>query len=187
MSGISTWMLVASVAAAVLLVGCSSQPDIYRAEASGYGKSLQFEMAACHGDYAVTLSEGSEEVRVAITDQRRLTPFSGRDDCADHVGPLLLSQPLGDRRLVDGNHGVDIPVTYWPWNQTLYSDAEYLAALEAAALCVEALESEATVTVTTAEDGYPFLDVELPDLADGQSGFDPSVGCIEQHVDPLRH
>jgi len=180
-------MLAMSVAVAVLLGGCASQPDIYRANASGDGLTLEFEMGSCNGDYRVVVDEGSERVIVGITDQMRRSPFWG-SDCDGVAGPVQLEQPLGDRVLLENRvQGIVTPVTYWPWNQTRYSEVEYLAALDAAAQCVEAAESEATVTVMTNEDGWPILDVELPDLADGQSGHDPSVSCVEQHVDPLLH
>lgn len=175
------------LAAALLASSCSSQPDIYGAEASGDGVTLHFEMSACHGDYAVTIGEDAEQVSVSITDQRRRSPFSGGDDCADFVGPISLDAPLGDRRLVDTAHGVEIPVVFTPWNQVLYSDADYLAAVEAAARCVEELDSEAVVSIVTHPDGYPDLRVTLPDLGDGESRQgNPESDCVEQHIDPLR-
>ena len=175
------------LAAALLASSCSSQPEIYRANASGDGVTLHFEMGACHGDYAVTIGEGAEQVSVSITDQRRRSPFSGGDDCADVVGPIHLDTPLGDRRLVDTARDVEIPVVFAPWNQATHSEADYLAAVEAAARCIEELDSEAVVSIVTHPDGYPDLRVTLPDLGDGESRpGNPESACVEQHIDPLR-
>lgn len=181
----STRILIVAVAAAIVTAGCSSQPDIYRVVASGDGMSLQMQVASCNRDYDVVVNEDSDQVHVEVTDQRRRNPFAGTDDCSDGV-EVLLDQPLGDRRLIDSIHGVELPVAYWPWNQTLYSEAEYRAALKAAGRCVMALESEATVATAMSDDGYPFLDVKLPELADGQSGSDPTGPCLREHVEPLR-
>jgi hypothetical protein len=171
----------------MLIASCSSQPEIYRAQASGDGITLHFEMNACHGDYAVTISEDVNEVRVSITDQRRRTPFSGGDDCSDAVGPIFLEQPLGDRRLVDSSHDVELPVLFTPWNQAKYSEVDYLAAVEAAAECVKSIDPEATVSIVAHPDGYPDLRVSPPDLGDGESRqTNPESVCVEQHIDPLR-
>jgi hypothetical protein len=144
-------------------------------------------MSACHGNYAVTISEDTEQVSVSITDQRRRSPFSGGDDCADYVGPISLEAPLGSRRLVDTAHNVEIPVVYAPWNQGKFSEADYLAAVEAAARCVGELDSEAVVSIVTHPDGYPDLRVVLPELGDGESRLgNPESACVEQHIDPLR-
>jgi hypothetical protein len=172
----------------VLLAGCSSlsHPDIYGARASGDGTTFELEMASCNGDYGVVVAESTEQVRVDITDQRRRSPFYG-DDCSDAVGPIQLAEPLGDRRLMDGFHNVEIAVRYYPWNQVKYSDAEYLNAVEAAAQCVEELDPDAVVTITTHPDGYPDLHVDTPDLGDGERriGEPAFVTCNERHVVPL--
>jgi len=180
--------LLLVVAAAMLITSCSSQPEIFRAQSSGHGTTLHFEMNACHGDYAVTISEDLEEVRVSITDQRRRTPFSGGDDCGDVVGPVVLEGPLADRRLIDTSHGVEVSVLFTPWNQSRYSAADYLAAVEATAQCVKNMEPEATVSIVTNQDGHPDLRVNLPELGDGESQqINPETVCVEQHIDPLRH
>ncbi len=145
-------------------------------------------MNACHGDYAVTISEDLEEVRVSITDQRRRTPFSGGDDCGDVVGPVVLEEPLGDRRLIDTNHDIEIRVLFTPWNHSKYSGADYLSAVEAAAQCIEDMDRQATVSIVTNQGGNPDLRVDLPELGDGESRqINPETVCVEQHIDPLRH
>ncbi len=166
----------------------SSQPDVYSAEASGDGLTLYLEMASCNGDFTISVEDGTEDVRVEVTDHRRRSPLSG-EDCASRAGPVVLAEPLGDRRLVDAVHGVDVPVRYWPWNQTVYSDADYLAAVKDAAACVEELEPQARVEIVTNESGKPDLDVSMPDLGDGESstGPDASVICAERHIEPLHH
>lgn len=180
-------VLLLIAAAGVLIASCSSQPEIYRAKASGDGITFHFEMNACHGDYAVTISEDSEEVRVSITDQRRRTPFSGGDDCGDVVGPIVFEQPLGHRRLVDTAHDAEIPVLFTPWNQAVHSEADYRAAVEAAAQCIESIEPEAIVSIVAHPEGYPDLRVSLPELGDGESRqTNPESVCVEQHIFPLR-
>ena len=148
--------------------------------------SLVFMMASCNADYLWTVSESSEEVRVAIAEQSRHSSL-WCDEGASLVGPVQLQRPLGDRVVIDGVRDVEIPVSYWPWNQTLYSDAEYLAAIQAAARCVEAFEPQATVAVVTSDLGYPFLKVEAGNADGEQSSIDASETCSEMHVEPLRH
>ena len=143
-------------------------------------------MGACHGEYAVAIDD-AERVSVSIRDQRRRSPFSGGDDCADTVGPIHLEAPLGDRRLVDTAHDIEIPVVFTPWNQAKHTDADYLAAIEAAARCIDDLDNEAVASIATGPGGYPELRVALPDLGDGESRpGNPEAACIERHIDPLR-
>ncbi|MCL1602026.1 MAG: hypothetical protein M3112_10925, partial [Actinomycetia bacterium] len=119
----------------VLVVSsCSSQTGILDAEASGDGKTLTLSMKACHGNYEVGVDEGRDRVTVNATDQRFPIRFSG-DDCSDQL-TVELAEPLGERHLVDGSNGAFVHVTYEPWNQTRYSEAEYRAALESAAECI---------------------------------------------------
>ncbi len=179
---------VAATLLVVLAAGCSSQPDINAAEASGDGLTLHLEMASCNGDYTISVEENTDEVRVEITDHRRRSPLYG-EDCASRAGPVVLAEPLGDRRLVDAVHGVEVPVWYLPWNQTAYTDVDYLAAVKDAAACVEMLDPQVTVAVSTDKDGNPYLAVSMPDLGDGESstGPDADVTCIERHIEPLRH
>ena len=58
---------------------------------------------------------------------------------------------------------------YYPWNQVKYSDAEYLAAVEATAQCVEEFDPDAVVTITTHPDGYPDLHVDTLTLVTGNA------------------
>jgi hypothetical protein len=179
-------MLGVGMVSLIVLTGCSSHPSIYGAEASGDGKTLHLEIAACNGDYSTVVTESTEEVRIAITDQRQRSPFYG-DDCADVLGPLRLGEALGDRLLIDDSHRVEIPVRYYPWNQTKYSEADYLAAVEAAGRCVQEASPDAVVTITTHPDGYPDLSVEWSDLGDGeQSTRDSFPDCNNRYVEPLR-
>lgn len=173
---------------AVLAAGCSSQPEIYDASASGDGVALYFSMNECHGEYDVNVDETDDEVSIAIFDRRRRGLFAGGDDCSDRVGPIHLLEPLGDRRLIDTSRNANIPVTYEPWNRTKHTDADYAAAVASAAQCVEELDPEATVEIVTHRDGYPELNVTLPELGDGEddSGRDMTSVCIERHIEPLR-
>lgn len=76
---------VAATLLVVLAAGCSSQPDINAAEASGDGLTLHLEMASCNGDYTISVEENTDEVRVEITDHRRRSPLYG-EDCASRAG-----------------------------------------------------------------------------------------------------
>ena len=182
----SAGAIVAGVAGALLVSGCSSHPGIYLAEASGDGTILHFEMGACNGDYDAVVDETADQVTVSITDRRQRSPFSG-DDCADSVGPVQLAQPLGDRLLINGSDRSEIPVWYIPWNQARYTEAEYLAAVEAAGRCVQESSPDAVVTIASHSDGYPDLSVEWPDLGDGErSSRDPFPDCNNEYVEPLR-
>ena len=182
----SAGAIVAGAAAALLVSGCSSHPDIYVAEASGDGTILHFEMGACNGDYDTVADETADQVTVSITDRRQRSPFSS-DDCADTVGPVQLAQPLGDRLLVNGSDRSEIRVWYVPWNQAEYTADAYLAAVEAAGRCVQESSPDAVVTITSHPDGYPDLSVEWPDLDDGeQAGRDSFSDCNNQYVEPLR-
>lgn len=177
--------LGALVVGVVLLVGaCSYQPGVLDAISSGDGQTLSLSMNNCHGDYDVAVVETGDQVRITVTDMRSPIRLSG-DDCSDAV-TVELAEPLGDRRLVDGG-GTVIAVTYEPWNQTKFSEAEYLAALEAARDCIIESEPDTVVTIGTHPNGYPELDIEAPDLGNGeqQIGVPASVTCIETHVAPL--
>ena len=172
------------VGVSLVAAACSYQPEIYNAVASGDGQTLSFSMNNCHGDYAVWVTETPNRVSVEITDNRSPIRLSG-DDCADAV-TVELTEPLGERHLVDGG-GSTIDVTYYPWNQTKYTEAEYVAALEAARDCITKLEPDTVVTIGTHPDGYPYLDVDASDLGDGeqQIGAPASSVCTDNHVEPL--
>lgn len=187
MKRVPSWMLAVSLVSVMLVAGCSSQPGIVQVDASGDGMTLVFMMESCNGDYTVAVDEDSEQVRVGITDQRRRSPLGG-DDCSSPAGPIQLEQPLEQRVIFDTVHDVELPVTYSPWNQTRYSEAEYLAAVEAAGMCVQEASPGAVVTIETHPDGYPDLSVEWPDLGDGERSTKNSFSdCNDQHVEPLRH
>ncbi len=169
----------------LLVSACSYQPGIHNAVASGDGRTLDLSMNNCHGDYSVSIIETSDRVSIEVTDNRTPISLSG-DDCADSVH-MNLDEPLGSRTLVNDLDGSEINVTYRPWNQGKYSEAEYIAAIEAAAACVEKAEPDASATISTHPDGYPILSVDWPDLGDGQSRSEAGAfACIEEHIEPLQ-
>ncbi len=104
-----TSAIVVMAVATLLASGCSAHPDIYRAEASGDGTVLHFEVGACNGDFDTVVDENVDRVTVNITDRRQRNPFYG-DDCGGVVGPIQLAQPLGDRLLINGSDRSEIPV-----------------------------------------------------------------------------
>lgn len=76
-------------------------------------------------------------------------------------------------------------VRYEPWNQLLYSEAEYRAALDATVACILAADPTVDAFVIDGP-GVPVLAVDLGDIPDGKSKVDPSVQCSATHLDPLR-
>jgi len=170
----------------VLVVSsCSIQTGILDAEASGDGKTLTLSMRACHGNYEVEVDERRDRVTVNATDQRSPIRFSG-DDCSDQL-TVGLAEPIGGRHVVDGSNGAFVHVTYEPWNQTRYSEAEYRVALQSAAECI--LEEDPGSGARVVErDDVPYLEYELPDLPDGatETASHASVACVREHVEPLR-
>lgn len=173
------WSLVA-----VGLAACSYQPEVYGAIVSGDGTSLDVELNNCGGDYSIEVNETSERVVVEITDNR--TPLSlGGGDCADAI-QVDLDDPLGDRQLLSGG-GEEIDVTFYPWNQQKYSEAEYIEALEATTQCILDAEPDANVTMETHPDGYPDLRVEAKDQDSAPNAMvEAFVSCSDRHVEPLR-
>ena len=169
----------------LIVAGCSSNPEIYSASSSGDGLTLDLSMNACHGEYTPVVGVSADQASVKITDSRSRVSFAG-DDCADSVR-VTLDSPLGDRLLVNSSDGSVIDVTYEPWNQTKYTDAQYLAALEAAADCVAEREPDALVSIDTHPDGYLVLHIESRDLGDGEYeiGEPPASGCRRTHIEPL--
>jgi hypothetical protein len=155
---------------------CSIQTGMLEAGASGDGKTLTLGMKACHGP---------EKATVNATVQRSPIRLSG-DDCSDQL-TVEPAEPLGERHLVDGSNGIFVHVTYEPWNQTRYSEAEYRAALESAAECILEKDPGSRARVVERDD-VPYLEYELPDLPDGATETTPhaSVACDREHVEPLR-
>lgn len=169
---------------AVGIAACSYQPEVYGAVASGDGTSLDIELNNCGGDYSVEVDETSERVVVGITDNR--TPLSlGGNDCADAV-QVDLNDPLGDRQLLTGG-GEEIDVTFYPWNQQKYSEAEYIEALEATTECILGQEPDTKVTMEIHPDGYPDLRVVAPGQGSATNAMvEAFIACSQLHVDPLR-
>jgi hypothetical protein len=170
--------------ASLLLASCSSKVAINQVVASGDGTRLDVGLNSCGGTYAVAVGESLDVVSISATDQRSPIRFSGTD-CEDHW-TVELSEPIGDRRVIDGNHGSTLHVHYDPWNQLRYTEAEYRAALDAAVECILAADPSIDAMVAESADG-PRLEVSLGDLPQGESrSSDPSDTCIAEHVDPLR-
>lgn len=168
----------------LFLSACSSQVAINEAGVSGDGTRLGLGLNSCGGTYVVDVKETDEAVTVTVTDQRSPISFGG-DDCQDGWTVQLLG-PLGDRELIDGSRGLAMEVSYEPWNQLRYTEADYRAALEATLGCILAADPGVEASVVEGPDG-PRLEVIAGDVPDGQSRIDPTVECSETHIDPLRH
>lgn len=73
-------------------------------DATVEGRSLHLTLSACNlSDYKQDVAEGDASVTIAMTATGR-----NHDDCADGA-TVELSEPLGDRSLVDGSNGEVVP------------------------------------------------------------------------------
>lgn len=175
------------IAAAMLVIvaaACSTDVEIQSATASGDGMNLGLSLNSCNRTYNVAVEE-EDVVNVKVTDAKSQSPIRlGGEDCADQFG-VTLREPLGDRAVVDMATGDEVEVTYEPWNQQRFTEDEYRAALEATAECIVAADLTALAVVRESVEG-PYLDVELRDLGDGESGINPEYKCSIDHLDPLR-
>jgi hypothetical protein len=103
-------MLVDVRGFALLLVlalsSCSSGVNVYSAQISVDGTVLVLVVAACLADETVEVDEGVDEVvvRVRVENEPEVDY-----DCADAVY-FELSEPLGDRPLIDASDGDEIEV-----------------------------------------------------------------------------
>jgi len=181
----STGVVLWTVTAGLLFSACSSKVAIGEAVASGDGTRVFLALDSCGGTYDVVVKESADAVSVAVTDQRPGLRLSG--DACQEGWTLQLTEPLGDRELIDGGRNVALDVLYEPWNQQRFSEAEYRAALEATVSCILAADPEVDASVVDGPTG-PYLTVDLGDLPDGQSrvGPDPDFECSMTHLDPLR-
>jgi hypothetical protein len=98
---------VTLVALSVVSAGRSSSRDagIILAESSPGGTRLRLSLTTCSADLSSTVEETEQEVRVLVT---------ARNDTVDDCGAVLeivLSEPLGDRLLIDESDGEPVMVT----------------------------------------------------------------------------
>lgn len=105
------WPIVVDVRRLALLLvlalsSCSDGVSVYSAEISVDGTVLVLAVAACLADETVEVNEGVEAVVVRV----RVENEPEADyDCADAVH-FQLSEPLGDRSLIDASDGDEIEV-----------------------------------------------------------------------------
>ncbi|MCP4965496.1 MAG: hypothetical protein GY926_09695 [bacterium] len=177
-------ILIALAMFVLLLSACSSDVEILSVTASGDGTRLELSLNSCNRTYDVSVEE-ADGVSVHVVDAKTESPVRlGGEDCGD-VWTFTLAQPLDDRPLIDTATGREVPVTYDPWNQYLYSEDEYRDALAATVACIAEGDPEASASVAESEEG-PCLVVDLPELGDGESGSNVAHDCEVEHLSPLR-
>lgn len=103
----------AEVAIAVLLltlVACSpgrGEVPISEARADGETSSvLELGVSSCNGDPDAEVTETPDAITVTVTAD---LPGSNSDDCADGM-TIPLSEPLGQRKVVDGATGQTLDI-----------------------------------------------------------------------------
>jgi hypothetical protein len=168
---------------AILISACSNQVVIQEAVANGDGTTLNLALASCGGTYQVDAVETTEFVKVRVQDQRSPISFGG-NDCQD-TWTIDLSEPLGERDLIDASNGEPVVVRYEPWNQILYSEEEFRTAVENVVACILEADPELEASVVDGVNG-PELRVEPYDVPDGESRMDPTSDCSQTHLEPLR-
>lgn len=73
----------------------------------GDGMTIEVGVDSSGGDPTASLEETSETVTVGVTSA--VVVEGDRFECQDIV-PVTVDEPLGDRRLVDGGSGAEVPV-----------------------------------------------------------------------------
>jgi hypothetical protein len=96
------------LALSLVFAGCSSSSrdaNITRASRSLDGKRIVFSLDSCNARLSSTVEESEQEVRVLVTARN-----DTNGDCADGH-EIVLSEPLGDRLLIDRFDGESLMVT----------------------------------------------------------------------------
>lgn len=168
---------------AILVSACSNQVAIQEVVTNGDATTLNLGLASCGGTYQVDVAETSDSVTVKVRDQRSPVSFGG-DDCQDNW-TIDLSEPLGERQLIDASQGEPVSVRYEPWNQVRYSEEEFRTALEKVVECILEADPDLAASVVNGANG-PELRVEPYDVPDGESRTDPTYDCSQTHLEPLR-
>jgi hypothetical protein len=88
----------------IAMSACSSGTDIYFAFVSADGTTVTIGVAACNADHKVDVDERVDQVVVKVT-----ATNGSEGDCADAV-QFRLSEPLGDRSLIDASDGEEIEI-----------------------------------------------------------------------------
>lgn len=102
----SSWRVHSFVLGGIVLLGassaCSGRTDVEVQEVSvqNEGATLVFQINTCNEDStSVSIVESDSEIVVTASTRARFG-CSGGDDCSDPRS-VQLSQPLGDRQIVD--------------------------------------------------------------------------------------
>lgn len=89
-------------------VGTERRPvEVLSAFAAGDGTTVEIGAGSCDGDPTVSTDETADEVTVRVTAE--VVVEGDRFECQDLV-EVTLDAPLGNRRLVDGVSGTEVPV-----------------------------------------------------------------------------
>ena len=84
---------------ALVLAGCSANPEIREVYLRSDGVTLEFGVNTCNADLDAVVVESDTTAEVTITAENDTT-----DDCADSIVNTL-DQPLGDRQPINGSTG----------------------------------------------------------------------------------
>ena len=88
----------------MLLVSCSTNPEISEAYLSADGKTIDLGVNSCNDDLSVQVIESETTVEVTVTAKN-----DTNDACSDAI-KITLEQPMGDRLLIDGSTGETLRV-----------------------------------------------------------------------------
>lgn len=97
-------LTAAAVAVVVAVSACSSGADVYAAARSPSGMTIRLDVRTCNADLSVEVEETPDRVTVSVTALN-----DTNDDCSDGL-VFNLSEPLGERPLVDASDGRVIEV-----------------------------------------------------------------------------
>lgn len=96
---------------AVAATACSKATPVTEvALLDGASRTLTVSVNTCNANPRAAVVEGEQQITITVEADRQ--PL-GLDDCADSIA-IELEEPLGDRRVIDGTSGQELPVTGRP-------------------------------------------------------------------------
>ncbi|MEN8235196.1 MAG: hypothetical protein ABFR89_09775 [Actinomycetota bacterium] len=183
----------AAVVVALLLSGCgSADVSIRSAEVSDDDTRLGLALNSCNADLRVGVAEQDDQVVILASDEQApLIRLSGNDCLDGYV--VQLSDPLGDREVVDGTDGSIVSVMRvppegkvpWPYDRDRVTEAEYLAALDDMVACLSTTDPELDAWVYQGLDWKTYRWHKEPD-EQGNLSRPPALDiCHEEHLKSL--
>jgi hypothetical protein len=168
----------------LLTSACSSDVEILSAAASGDGTWLELSLNSCKRTYDVSVEE-ADGVSVHVVDANSKSPIQlGGEVCSD-VWTFTLSEPLGDRPLLDTATGNEVPSLMIRGismvTRKLNTEPRWPPPSNALRRVTRLLRCASQ----RAKKG-PYLVIDMPDLGDGESAGNTEYQCQVNHLDPLR-